>query len=295
MTRAINNIKTAVLLGGMMGLFLLVGSFYGQNGMLIALAMGGFANVIAWFFSDKIALASMQAQDVGPETPGVGGELYHLVDELRQRAGLPMPRVCICPHEAPNAFATGRSPSHAAVAVTAGAMRLLSLDELRGVIGHELAHVKNRDTLTSCIAATMAGVLAYLAHWGWLIGGGRDREGSNPIVALLTVVIAAVGAGLIKAMISRSREYVADHDGALIAGSPNGLISALQKLEVVAGRIPLETPNPAQNNLFIIEPLCGSSLFRMFASHPPTENRVMELRKLGRAMEEGSVTGAGRS
>ncbi|MBS0196650.1 MAG: zinc metalloprotease HtpX [Planctomycetes bacterium] len=286
MTRFFNNVKTALLMGGMMGLFLLVGSMYGQQGMTIALVMGGVMNLVAWFFSDKIALASMGAQEVGPDTPGVGGELYRMVDELRTRAGLPMPKVCICPHDAPNAFATGRSPSKAAVAVTEGAMRLLTLNELRGVIGHELAHVKNRDTLTSCIAATLAGVLAYLAQMSmWFGGGGRDREGSNPLVALLTVIIAAVGAAVIKAMISRSREYVADHDGAMIAGSPDGLISALQKLEVVAGRVPLHNPNPAQNNMFIIEPLTGGSLMNLFASHPPTEKRVMALSALRNEMQ----------
>jgi heat shock protein HtpX len=280
MTRFVNNVKTAVLLGGLMGLFLVVGSLYGQSGLLIGLIAGGLTNVIAWFFSDKIALAAMRAQEVDASTPGVGGELYRLVDELRQRAGMPMPRVCICPQEAPNAFATGRSPSKAAVAVTQGALRLLNEAELRGVIGHELAHIKNRDTLISCIAATVAGVLAFIAQWGWMLGGSRDREGGNPLVGILTIVIAAVGAAVIKAMISRSREYVADHDGAMIAGSPHGLISALQKLEVYAGRIPMQNPNPAQNNLFIIEPLCGSSMLQLFATHPATEKRIIELRKL---------------
>ncbi len=280
MARLMNNVKTAFLLGGLMGLLLFAGSFYGQQGMLIALVIGGVMNVGAWFFSDKIALAAMKAQEVDANAGGVGGQLYRLVDELRQRAGLPMPKVYICPQEAPNAFATGRSPSKAAVAVTEGALRLLSLDELRGVMAHELAHVKNRDTLTSCIAATIAGVLAYLAQWGFLLGGG-NREGSNPIVGLLTMVLAAVGAAVIKATISRSREYVADHDGAVIAGSPNGLISALQKLEVMAGRIPMDNPNPAQNNLFIVEPLTGGrTLMSLFATHPPTENRIIELRKL---------------
>ncbi len=280
MTRFVNNVKTAVLLGGLMGLFLVVGSLYGQGGLLIGLVAGGLTNVIAWFFSDKIALASMRAQEVDASTPGVGGELYRMVDELRQRAGMPMPKVCICPQEAPNAFATGRSPSNAAVAVTEGALRLLNESELRGVIGHELAHIKNRDTLISCIAATVAGVLAFIAQWGWMLGGSRDREGGNALVSILTVVIAAVGAAIIKAMISRSREYVADHDGAMIAGSPHGLISALQKLEIYSGRIPMQNPNPAQNNLFIVEPLCGSSMLQLFATHPATERRIIELRKL---------------
>lgn len=276
MVRFVNNVKTAVLLAGLMALFLVVGAQFGQTGLIFAFVLGGVTNIAAWFFSDKIALASMQARQVGPDSPGVEGELYHLVDELRQRAGLPMPKVCICPHEAPNAFATGRSPKHAAVAVTEGALRVLSLDELRGVIGHELAHVKNRDTLTSCIAATISGVLAYLVHVGLMFGGGR-REGSNPLVAIFTVILAMVAAALLKAMISRSREYVADHDGAVIAGSPLGLASALRRLESYSQRIPMNTPNPAANNLFIVEPLTGGGIMNMFASHPPTEKRVAAL------------------
>ncbi|MBX3383911.1 MAG: zinc metalloprotease HtpX [Phycisphaeraceae bacterium] len=288
MTRFANNFKTAILLGGLMGLFLLVGSAWGPRGMTIALIFGGLTNVIAFFFSDRIALASMRAQEVGPETPGAGGHLYRMVDELRQRAGMPMPKVCICPHEAPNAFATGRSPSKAAVAVTEGAMRLLNEEEMRGVIGHELAHIKNRDTLISCIAATVAGVLAYLAQLAFWFGGS-GRQGGNPIVFLIAAILAPIGAVLIKAMISRSREYVADHDGAVIAGSPNGLISALQKLEVYAARIPMNNPNPAQNNLFIVEPFAGQSITRLFATHPPTENRIVSLRRMGAQAVSGGV------
>ncbi len=276
-----NNLKTVLLMGGMMGLFLVVGSMYGKTGMIVALVAGGISNIISWFFSDKIAIASMQGQEVQPTDPGIAGDLYKMVDRLRQRAGLPMPRVFICPHEAPNAFATGRSPSHAAVAVTEGALRLLDDRELEGVIGHELSHVKNRDTLTSCVAATMAGVLAFIAQWGMYLGGG-NRENNNPLVSLVTFLIAAVGAAIIKAMISRSREFVADADGAAIAGSPNGLISALQKLDMYAQRIPLDQPNPAQNNLFIVEPFSGMgrTLVNLFASHPPTEERVAALRQL---------------
>ncbi|CAG1007947.1 heat shock protein HtpX [Phycisphaerales bacterium] len=282
MIRFVNNVKTAVLLAGLMGLFLLVGSQWGQTGLIFALVFGGLTNVVAWFFSDKIALAAMRGREVGPDSGGAASELYHLVDELRQRAGLPMPRVYVCPHEAPNAFATGRSPRKAAVAVTEGALRVLNYDELRGVIGHELAHVKNRDTLTSCIAATIAGVLAYLAHVGMFFGGRRD--GGNPLVAIFTVLFAMIAAALIKAMISRSREYVADHDGAEIAGSPMGLVSALQRLEAYNQRIPLDQPNPAQNNLFIVEPLTGKSILNMFASHPPTEKRVAALLEQARGM-----------
>lgn len=279
MTRFMNNLKTVLLLGGLMGLFLLVGAQFGKVGLAFALVLGGVSNVVAWFFSDKIALAAMRAQVVPPGSPGAAGELYHMVDELRQRAGLPMPKVCICPQDAPNAFATGRSPANAAVAVTQGALRVLSYDELRGVVAHELAHVKNRDTLISCIAATVSGVLAYLAQMSMFFGGGDRRDG-NPLIGLVGLLIAVFGAALIKAMISRSREFVADHDGAIIAGSPHGLISALQRLEAYSQRIPMDNPNPAQNNLFIVEPLTGNSVLRLFATHPPTEARVAALRGL---------------
>ncbi len=282
MVRFANNVKTALLMGAMMGLFLLAGSYYGQQGMLFALVFGGLMNFVAWFFSDKIALAAMRGRQIGPDEGGVASELYFMVDELRQRAGMPMPRVYICPQQAPNAFATGRSPSKAAVAVTEGALQILSLEELRGVMAHELAHVKNRDTLTSAVAATIAGVLAYLAHWGWLLGG-RDRD-TNPIVMLVTMIIAAVGAAIIQATISRSREYVADHDGAHIAGSANGLASALLKLEAYSKRVPMDNPNPAQNSMFIVEPLTGRGLTNVFATHPPTEKRVAALRRVGAEM-----------
>lgn len=277
MVRMVNNFKTAMLLGGLMGLFLLVGSFYGQQGLIIALVFGLITNFGAWFFSDKIAIAAMQGREV---TPDNGGDLLPMVHELSRRANLPMPRVFICPQEAPNAFATGRSPSKAAVAVTQGALRLLNREELAGVIGHELAHIKNRDTLTSTIAATISGVLAFIAQWGFLLGGRGGREGSNPLLAFLAIILAAVGAAVIKAMISRSREFVADHDGALIAGSPDGLIAALQKLDAYSQRIPMQNPNPAQNSMFIVEPLVGNSLLNLFASHPPTEARLEALRQM---------------
>jgi heat shock protein HtpX len=276
--RFMNNTKTVLLLGGLMGLFVAVGSIWGQNGMILALIFGGLMNVGVWFFSDKIAIAAMHGQEVNEQT---GGDLYRLVDELRRRAGLPMPRVYICPQEAPNAFATGRSPRNAAVAVTQGSLRLLDREELAGVIGHELAHIKNRDTLTSMIAATISGVLATVAQWAFFFGGAHNREGGNPLAGILTIILAPLAAALIKAAISRSREYVADADGASIAGSPRGLMSALQKLDAYARRIPLPHANPAMNNMFIIEPMMGDSLVRMFATHPPTEKRIAALSRLG--------------
>lgn len=274
MTVFMNNFKTALLLGGLMGLFVAVGSMWGQQGMIMGLLFGGLMNVIAWFFSDKIAMAAMRGREVNAET---GRDLYRMVEELSRRANLPMPRVYICPHEAPNAFATGRSPNKAAVAVTQGLLQVLNRDELEGVIAHELAHIKNRDTLISCIAATISGVLAFIAQWGMLLGGGQNREGSNPLAMFLTLILAAVGAALIKAAISRSREYVADAHAAQIVGSPHGLISALQKIEMYSKRIPLVQPNPAQNNLFIIEPFGGNAAIRLFATHPPTESRIRAL------------------
>lgn len=271
MTRFVNNAKTAGLLAALVAIFGLVGMNWGTDGLILGLAFGGIMNVFAYFFSDRIAIATMRGREVDEHHP-----LYRLVDDLRQRAGLPMPRVYVCPHDAPNAFATGRSPRHAAVAVTQGALQLLSHEELRGVMAHELAHIKNRDTLISCIAATISGVLATLAYWGMFIGGG-NRNGGNALAAFLTVIVAAVAAALIRAMISRSREFVADADGARIAGSPHGLVSALQKLEAYAKRVPLHQPNPAMNNLFIVEPFTGATLTRLFASHPPTEDRVRAL------------------
>ncbi len=276
MTRFVNNAKTVVLLGGLMGLFVAIGGLMGRNMILPFALMGALVNVGAWFFSDKLAIAAMRGREITAET---GGDLYRMVDELRRRAGLPMPRVYICPHQAPNAFATGRSPRSAAVAFTEGAINLLDRRELEGVIAHELAHIKNRDTLTSCIAGTVAGVLAAVAQWGFLFGAGRNQ--ANPLIAFLTVALAAFGALLIRMAISRSREFVADADGAAIAGSPHGLVSALQKLESYSRRVPLVQPNPAMNNLFIVEPLCGNSVSRLFASHPATEDRVAALLRRG--------------
>ena len=280
MTAFWNNTKTVLLLGAMTGLFVAVGGMLGQQYLLPFLIMGVAMNFGAWFFSDRIAIAAMRGRELTPES---GGDLYHMVDELRTRAGLPMPKVYLCPHEAPNAFATGRNPRHAAVAFTEGAVRLLSPDELAGVTAHELAHIKNRDTLTSAVAATIAGVLAFLAQWGLFLGLG-NRQGGNPLVVFGTIILAAVGAALLKAAVSRSREFVADAEGARIAGSPHGLINALRKLEAYSKRIPLVQPNPAQNNLFIIEPLAGgraaNNLLHLFATHPPTEKRIAALQQL---------------
>ncbi len=276
MVSFVNNMKTAVLLAALFGLLVWVGSFWGTGGMIVFGAIAVVMNFTAWFASDKIAVAAMRGVEVR-EGSGAAPGLQGLVRDLAKRADLPMPRVYVCPQDAPNAFATGRNPRHAAVAVTQGALRLLDRAELEGVIAHELAHIKNRDTLTSTIAATVAGLFSMLAYWGFLFGG---RRGGNPLALLGVVLLGAVGAALIKAMISRSREFVADADGARIAGSPHGLVSALQKLEAVARRVPMQNPNPAMNNMFIVEPFIGKSLTNLFASHPPMEKRVAAL--LGR-------------
>ena len=277
MTQFINNTKTAILLGLLFGLILFAGAqFGGSQGLVWAFIFGGFGNIIAYFYSDRIAIMAMRGQEVDERS---AADLIHMVGRLAQNAGLPMPRVYICPQEAPNAFATGRSPRHAAVAVTHGALKLLNYDELEGVIAHELAHIKNRDTLISTVAASIAGAISAL---GWMAFwfGGRDRD-SNPLVMILFIVLAPLAAAVIQMAISRSREYVADANGARIAGSPHGLISALQKLDLAAQRVPMRNNMPSQNHMFIIKPLSGKGgLTKLFSTHPPTAERIKKLREL---------------
>lgn len=271
-----NNIKTTVLLTVMFGLILLAGAPFGQQGLLIALILGGAMNVIGFFFSDKIALAAMRGREVDQNS---APDLIAMVGRLAKNAGLPMPRVYICPQEAPNAFATGRSPKKGAVAVTEGAMRLLNYEELEGVIAHELAHIRNRDTLISCIAATIAGALQYLAWMAFWFGG--NSRGSHPLLLLPMIILAPIAAVIIQLAISRSREFVADAEGARIAGTPAGLISALQKLHGINQRVPMEDELPAANHMFIVQPLSGrGGLTSLFSTHPPVEQRVASLRKL---------------
>lgn len=278
MNRFVNNVKTAMLLALMFAVVLAIGAPFGKAGLLVAFVIAVVMNFGAFFYSDKIALATMQGQEVDAAT---APDLVHMVERLSRNAGLPMPRVYICPQEAPNAFATGRSPAKAAVAVTRGALTLLSYDELEGVIGHELAHVKNRDTLTSTVAATIAGTVTYLSHMMWWMGGSsNNREGANPLVMLATMILAPIAAAMIQMAISRSREYVADADGARIAGTPDGLIGALRKLEATAKGIPLEGEMPSQNHMFIIQPLSAEGLAGLFSTHPPTAERVRRLEEL---------------
>ena len=276
MTRFVNNVKTAMLLAGLFGLILAVGAQFGEVGLLLALILGGAMNVVAYFFSDRIAIAAMRGQQVDERT---APDLVTMVRRLTDRAGLPMPKVYICPQEAPNAFATGRNPSNGAVAVTQGALRLLSYEEMEGVIAHELSHIKNRDTLISCIAATIAGALQYLAWMAFFIGGS-GRGNGNPLVLLLMLVLAPIAAAIIQLAISRSREYVADADAASMVGSPRGLINALRRLDAYARRIPMEDEMPAGNHMFIVQPLSGASggaLTELFSTHPPIEKRIARL------------------
>jgi heat shock protein HtpX len=269
-----NNMKTTLLMGALMGLCLGVGYLLGgQVGIFYAFIIGGVMNFVAFFFSDKIALATMRAQEIGPDDDPA---LWQIVEQLSQRAGLPMPRVYISPAAAPNAFATGRGPRHSAVCVTAGLRQMLNDYELRGVLAHELSHVKNRDVLISTIAAIMAGAISWL---GYMALWGNDDRRANPLVAILLMILAPIAAMLIQLAISRSREYEADRSGAELAGDPEGLARSLQKLEAANKRIPMQVPD-AQSSLFIVQPLTGSSVAKLFSTHPPTEERIARLRAM---------------
>jgi heat shock protein HtpX len=277
-----NAIKTTVLLGLMSGVLLVLGEYLGgSGGLVVAFGFAIVMNFASYWFSDKIVLKMYRAMPVGPEHP-----LYQITARLAQRAGLPMPKVYVIPDASPNAFATGRNPSHAAVAATEGVLRLLDEREIEGVIAHELAHVKHRDILISSVAATMGAAImmvARMAQFAAFFGGGRsdDREGgTNPIAMLATVILAPIAAMLIQAAISRSREFGADAGGAEIAGTPYGLVDALKKLEFAAKRIPMDA-NPATAHMFIMKPFSVSGMLSLFSTHPPTEARVRAL--LGQA------------
>lgn len=273
-----NAVKTTLLLGVMTGLFLFVGeAIGGGQGLVMGFMFAVVTNFVSYFWSDKIVLRSYGATEVGPDH-----RLYQIVNRLAQRAGLPQPRCYVIPDPSPNAFATGRNPQHAAVAATEGILQALDDEELEGVLGHELSHVKHRDILISSIAATMAGAIMMIARFGMFFGGSRDdREGGNPVAAIAMMILAPLAAMLIQAAISRSREYDADAGGAAIAGSPLGLVSALQKIEVASKRIPLDA-SPATAHMFIIKPLSVSGLLGLFSTHPPTEDRIAALMQLAR-------------
>ena len=273
-----NNIKVFVLLAGMVALFGVVGGMLGgQGGMLIALVIAGVMSFIAYFNSSKVALRAYRAQVV---TRDQAPELYDIIDRLRQRAGLPMPAVAIAPHSQPNAFATGRNAAHAVVCVTDGLMKLVSQDELEGVIAHELGHVRNRDMLLQTLSATMAGAITNLAHFG-LFAGSSDRR-STPL-APLAALLAPFGAMIIQFAISRSREYKADATGAEISGKPLALASALGKLESAAKQIPMDV-SPAMAPLAMVNPLSAfrGGLAAMFSTHPPIGERIARLEAIAR-------------
>jgi heat shock protein HtpX len=273
-----NTLKTFMLMAALTALFMVGGqALAGQQGMMIALVMALGLNFFAYWNSDKMALAMNGAREVSEaEAP----ELHQLVANLAARAGLPKPKVYVVDNPTPNAFATGRNPEHAAVAVTTGIMRVLSREELEGVLAHELGHIKNRDILISSIAAVMAGAISYLAtmaQWGMIFGGGRDSEdGGNPIATIVMMIVAPLAASLIQMAISRSREYIADATGAEICGHPKALASALQKLSDYNRQQPMEV-NPASAQMYIVNPLSGGSLAGLFSTHPPMEERIRRL------------------
>lgn len=270
-----NNVKTFVLMAGLLGLFVLVGQLIGgSNGLMIALAFGSVFNFVMYFFSDRLVLKMYGAQVVtAQEAP----ELYALVDRLRQRAGLPMPTVAVAPHEQPNAFATGRNPEHAVVAVTTGILKYMPQNELEGVIAHELAHIKNRDMLIATVAAGIAGALSNLPYL-LMFGGGQDDDGGHPFAQLALILLAPIGAMLIQFAVSRQREFEADRVGALILGRPTPLANALVRLDHFARQIPMHVP-PAAAPLAQVNPLAfsGGVVGKLFSTHPPTSERVARL------------------
>jgi heat shock protein HtpX len=274
--------KTGFLMAILTVLLVLIGgAIGGQNGLIFALFFAVIMNFGSYWFSDRIVLAIYRAKEVNPnEAP----ELYRIVQDLAQKANLPMPRVYIVPMEAPNAFATGRNPKHAVVAVTEGMLSSLPMDEIRAVLGHELAHVKNRDTLLSTVAATMAGtitMLASMARWAAMFGGFRgndDDEGGGGIIGIIVLsIFAPIAALLLQLAISRSREYIADRDGAKISGTPLSLADALRKMDSIAHRIPLTTGNPSVSNMFIVNPFSGNGIMNLLSTHPPIQKRIERL------------------
>ena len=272
-----NGVKTALLLGTLSGLLLVLGEYFGgASGLMIAFVFAAGTNLISYWFSDKIVLRMYRAQEVSPGHP-----LYQITERLVRRANLPMPKVYIIPEASPNAFATGRNPSHAAVAATEGLLRILSESELEGVIAHELAHIRNRDILISSVAATIAAAILMFTRFAMFFGGSRDdEEGTNPLVLIGMMILAPIAAFLIQSAISRSREFAADATGASIAGNPFGLTNALRRLDAASKQVPMDA-NPATAHMFIVKPFSGAGLMSLFSTHPPTEARV-------RALLEGS-------
>jgi len=279
-----NNIKTLFLLVTLtLVLVWAGGALGGKQGMTIALIFALAMNFISYWFSDKIVLRMYRAKQV---TEAEAPDLYSIVRSLVQKAGMPMPKVYMMDQEQPNAFATGRNPNHAAVAVTTGIMRILTREELQGVIGHELSHIKNRDILISTIAATIAGAISYLAQmaqWAMIFGGhrGDDDEGGSPIAAFVMMIVGPIAALIIQMAISRSREYAADSGGAQISGNPRYLAGALRKLHMASQKIPMHA-NPATSHMFIVNPFSGGGIVKLFSTHPPIEERIARLESMSR-------------
>ncbi len=287
--RVMNNIKTVLLLSALMGLCMLVGfAAGGPHGLLIGLIFGGIGNFIGYFFSDRIALAAMQAVEVTRENRELAW-LVDMVERLATRAGLPAPRVYVCPQEAPNAFATGRNPRNSAVAITIGMLRDFPRPEIEAVMAHELAHIRHRDVLTATIAAVMAGVISYAGYMLMFMGGGGNRDGEHQspfaaVGAIVAVLLAPIAALLIQSAISRQREFAADHYAGELCGNPLQLASALARLERRNEAIPTET-NPAFNSLYIVNPLsAGAMMASLFSTHPATEKRIAALEQQANAM-----------
>ena len=274
-----NQIKTVALLGVLTGLFVWLGGVIGgQSGLLIGLIMAAVMNLGSWFFSDKIALAAYGAQPLSPEQ---APQLHQMLTQLSQRAGIPTPALYLIPTPAVNAFATGRDPQHAAVAVTQGIMQALPADELEGVLAHELSHILHRDTLTQAVAATIGGAISYLAQMAMWFGAfsSDDDNAPNPIALLLMTLLAPIAATVVQLAISRTREFAADAGAAKLTGNPRALANALQRLEAGARQIPMDS-NPAFSPLLIIEPLTGQSFAKLFSTHPTTQDRVQRLLQL---------------
>jgi heat shock protein HtpX len=270
-----NAFKTGILMAAIFGLLLLIGQYLGgATGLVVALIFALLLNGFAYWFSDKMVLAMYHAQEVSPEQ---APRLYAIVERLTRHAQLPMPKVYVINEESPNAFATGRNPEHAAVAVTAGILRILTEEELAGVLAHELAHVRNRDILTATIVATIAGAITFLAHFALIFGGGRDERRGNPIALIVLALLAPLAATLIQLMISRTREYAADQGGADIAENPLALANALRKLDRASRHIPLEDAGPATAHMFIVKPFSGQGVMSLFSTHPPIEDRIARL------------------
>ncbi len=276
-----SRIRTTLLLAVLTVLIIWIGNMIGgRQGMYIAFILAFVMNIGSYWFSDKIVLAMYHAQ---PIDENQAPELYRIVRELAAEAHLPMPRVYMIPEEAPNAFATGRNPENAVVAVTEGIMRILTPSEIKGVLAHELGHVKNRDILVSSIAATLAGavmILAHMAQWAAIFGGGRSSDedrGGGILGLIVTAILAPIAATLIQLAISRSREYLADETGAHLAHNPEGLARALEKLAMASERMPMDA-NPSTAHMFIVNPLSGRTMANLFSTHPPIEERIRRLR-----------------